>query len=592
MRRMLSIILCLSFLSCAGPRNPYSNQEITVNELKYHVGFLASDSLQGRGSGTEGNNIAAEYLEKEIQSYGLKPAGVGGTYFQPFDVVTGLEAGTTTALRVADHSFEVNKDYRPLGMAADTSAQSDVVLIGYGISAPDLKYDDYADADVNGKIVAVLRYSPDGDNPHSKFYDYAPIRRKVGLAAEKGAAGVLIVTGPVDGDDELMKLESDMARSDYGIPAASVLRQAVCEILGIQEDALKRYQETLNRTKKPESIYGNNKTFLQTEVIVNKARTQNVLGLLPGTDPKLRDEIVVIGAHFDHLGMGGANSLYIGPPAIHNGADDNASGTSAILELAQKLSKSPLKRSVLFAGFSGEEMGLLGSKYFVEHPTVDTSKIAVMFNFDMVGRLTDSNLIVHGSGTSPDFKSMMEELNRDYHFNLTLKEDGNGPSDFASFYQIDKPVLAFFTNLHSDYHRPSDDADKINYEGEREVVNYAYEAIVRVGNAEVRPAFVKVASSADRPMRGFRATLGIIPSYADNSEGLKIDGVSPGKAADMAGMKKGDLIVRFGGKVIKNVYDYTYALGEYKAGDKVEVTVIRDGKEVKLEAILQKSSRP
>ena len=246
----------------------------------------------------------------------------------------------------------------------------------------------------------------------------------------------------------------------------------------------------------------------------------------------------------------------------------------------------------MFIGFTGEEMGLVGSKYFAEHPTADLKQAVTMFNFDMVGRLKENQLIIHGMGTSPGFTQMINDLNKTYNFALTLKQDGNGPSDFATFYQKDMPVIAYFTNLHSDYHKPSDDADKINLEGEERIVKMAYEMITAIANADKRPEFTKVKGESDRPMTGFRATLGIVPNYADDSDGLKIDDVNPGQAAEKAGVKKGDILVKFGTKTIKNVYDYTYALGEYKAGDKVEIIVKREGKEIKLEAVLQKSRRP
>lgn len=579
-------------LSCNSKRNEFSNAEITQAEIKYHVEFLASDSLKGRASGEEGNNIAARYVADEFKNYGLRPAGDKNKYFQMFDVVTGLKAGEKNELTSGNKKFELEKDFRPLAFSADNMTEGAVVFAGYGISAADLKYDDYEKVDVKDKIVLILRYTPEGDNPHSSFNNHAPLRKKVGLAAEKGAKGVLIATGFEDGEDELVKLQYEIGHSNYGIPAMSISRAAAQGILGYSEQQFRELQKKINSTKKPNSFETKTTIQLSSEVNIERSKTQNVLAMLEGTDPELKKEYIIIGAHFDHLGMGGSNSMYRGEPAIHNGADDNASGTTALLELAQKLSAQKLKRSLLFVGFTGEELGLIGSKYFVDHPTIDLKQAVTMFNFDMIGRLNENQLIIHGMGTSPNFTQMINDLNKTYNFKLTFKQDGNGPSDFATFYQKDIPVIAYFTNLHQDYHKPSDDADKINFEGEERITKMAYETIVAIATTDTRPIFTKAKGESDRPMTGFRATLGIVPNYADEADGLKIDDVNPGQAADQAGIKKDDVLVKFGSKTIKNVYDYTYALGEYKAGDKVEIVVKREGKEVKLQAVLQKSKRP
>lgn len=589
--RLLFLAVVLS-LSCNAKRNEFSNPEITQAEIKYHVEFLASDSLKGRAPGSEGNNIAAKYIQDEFKSYGLKPLGEDKKYFQQFEIVTGLKAGEKNELIFGDKKFEAGKDFRPLAYSADTVAEGEVVFAGYGISASDNKYDDYEKINVKDKIVLILRYSPEGDNPHGNYYKHAPLRKKVGLAAEKGAKGLLIATGYEDGEDELVRLEYEIGHGNYGIPVMSINRNTAMDILGYTEPQFRELQKKINSSKKPNSFETKSIVRMNSQVIVERAKTQNVIGWHEGTDPELKKEFIIVGAHFDHLGMGGSNSMYRGEPAIHNGADDNASGTTAMLELAQKLSTQKLKRSLLFIGFTAEEMGLVGSKYFAEHPTADLKQAVTMFNFDMVGRLKENQLIIHGMGTSPGFTQMMNDLNKSYNFTLTLKQDGNGPSDFATFYQKDMPVIAYFTNLHSDYHKPSDDADKINLEGEERIAKMAFETITAIANADKRPEFTKVKGESDRPMTGFRATLGIVPNYADDSEGLKIDDVNPGQAAEKAGVKKGDILVKFGTKTIKNVYDYTYALGEYKAGDKVELIVKRDGKEIKLEAVLQKSRRP
>lgn len=594
MTKMIWFLAGLALAGCQTIRNPWSNPDITREEIRYHIGILASDSLEGRLPGTPGIEMAADYIRKEFMSYGLKPRGDRGSYDQAFDIVAGLTADETNSLKSGELSFALKEDFLPLNCSADTSVSAGVIFAGYGITAQELNYDDYAGLDAKGKIVVMLRYSPDGDTPHSGFYRHASVRRKVALAAEHGAIGVLIVTGPGDGEDELISLLYDNTVSDYGLPAMTISRKTALAILGWKDDQLAARQDGINRSKKPASTATTAVVDMVAKVTVVRKTAWNIIGFLEGSDRTLRDEVIVLGAHYDHLGMGGSNSMYRGAPAIHNGADDNASGTSALLELAQRLAalRDSLKRSYLFIAFSAEEMGTLGSKYFMEHPTVDSARLITMFNFDMVGRLRDGNLVIHGTGTSPHFESYLKDANAPYNLNLSLLKDGNGPSDFAEFYRKNIPVIAFFTDVHEDYHKPSDDAERINVEGEEQITRMALDVIRRLDGDSVRPEFTRVKGDSTRAMGGFRATLGIVPGYASSEEGLKVDDVNPGQAGDKAGIKKGDVIIKFGPRTIKNVYDYTYALGDFKPGDEVEVVVRREGREVTLKAVLQRSRRP
>jgi len=583
---LLSLVL---WASCVQRHSDF-NDEITVPELKHHIEFLASDRLKGRASGSDENNIAAHYLEEELRSFGVEPKGEYGKYLQEFEVVTALKPGNS-ALSANEKPFQLDSSFRPMAFSKDTTVEGELLLTGYGISAPDLEYDDFKNLDVKGKIILVLRGSPDGDSPHSKFSSHAPLRRKAAVAVEKGAKGILFVAA-TDDEDDLIPLKYEYTLSRYEIPAISITRKAALAMTGMTNDQLLDYQKQLDERKNPLAKVAAS-IKIQSQVIVERKNTANVIGWIEGSDQNLKNEFVVIGAHFDHLGMGGEGSLYKGAPAIHNGADDNASGTAAILELAQKLAsvKSKLKRSILVIGFSGEEMGLLGSKYFVEHPTIDLKSITTMLNFDMVGRLKENQLIIQGMGTAPGFRDLVNKANGTSQLALQLQDDGNGPSDFATFYQKDIPVISYFTNLHEDYHKPTDDADKINYEGEEKIARMAFDVIMDLSTEEHRPVFTKVKGDSTKSPMGFRVSLGIIPNYADNSEGLKVDGVNPGGAGEKAGLQKGDIIVKMGSRAIKNIYDYTYALGELKAGDKVEVIVKRDGKEIKLTALMQKSKR-
>lgn len=576
-------------LSCSAGRNRYANHDITVDELKYHVQFLASDSLKGRASGSEGNDMAAKYVAEEFESYGLLPKGNEGSYYQAFEVVAQVKAGENNLLSVGGQTFVLGKDFQPLVFSMDTAAEAQVMSVGYGITTED--YNDYKGVDVAGKIVLIMRGSPDADNPHSKFYHESATRRKAAVAAGKGAAGLLIYSTTED-EDELIPLNYDNTSSNYGIPVFSIRRNIALQLLGMNSEKFAGYQNRLN-AKSPFTFITQSTVKMRSEVEFIRKKTNNVLGYLEGSDANLKNEIVVVGAHFDHLGLGGGTSLYRGEPSVHNGADDNASGTAAILEIAQKLihEKKSIRLSVLFIGFSGEEMGLLGSKYFVERPTVDLKSIAAMFNFDMVGRLRDKKLIINGVGTSPKFRDLVTSSVDTSRIDPVLKDDGNGPSDYAEFYRKDIPVIAFFTNTHEDYHKPTDDADKINYDGQAAIAALGYRLITQITGDSVRPVFTKTQSTESRGGMGFKVSLGIVPNYADEGDGLKVDGVNPGGAGDKAGILKGDVIIKFGDRVIKNVYDYTYALGELKAGDKVDIVIKRNGQEMKLQAVMQKSKR-
>ncbi len=588
------LILIWIGTSCRTGRNPYSNREITKEELGYHVAYLASDTLRGRLAGSPEADRAADYIAGELEAYGFAPMGEDGSFFQPFEIVTELRTGKSSSLTVAGSALDPGKDFVLLSSSSDTTAGGQAVFVGYGIDAPALKYDDYANVDVNGRIVLVLRSTPEGDNPHSAFYSHAPIRRKVGTAASKGAKGILVFSGKELRDEELVPLTYDNTLSNYGIPAMSVSRSVAMSILGLSsETELDRLEDELRTTKRAHSRATDSKVELRSDLEVVRRTTRNVIGFLPGADPVLKEEVIVIGAHYDHLGMGGSNSMYRGEPAIHNGADDNASGVSTLLEIAQKLSteKENLRRSVLAVAFSAEEMGTLGSRCFLDHPTLELKRMVTMVNFDMVGRMKEDKLVVHGTGTSPGFTDMLTRANEPYGLKLTMLKDGNGPSDFSEFYRKDMPVIAFFTDIHEDYHKPTDDADKINLDGQWKISQLARNVIMGLTSDSVKPAFTRVKGDSMQTPRGFSATLGIVPGYASSEDGLKVDDVNPGQAADLAGIRKGDLIVRFGSKVVKNVYDYTYALGDYRPGDKVKVVVRRDGQEVTLEATLQRSKR-
>lgn len=587
MKTRLIRILIVS-AGCITVSAAQGNPDITADELRTHVQFLASDKLEGRGTGTAGERLASEYLVRNFKRIGLKEIGNNG-YLQKFDYTSGVKLGDRNSAAVysgaSKKSLEVNTDFRPMGFSLSGSYDGEVVFAGYGISLPDKEYDDYAGIDVKGKAVIILRNHPEGDNPHSEFGIGAALRYKTAKAREKGAQVVIFVTGPADDErDMLASLSYDQSMGDAGILAVTLTRNAAAELLGPHSVA--SLQKAINESKKPNSFpLPGKRLSLSTEVLKVQTQGTNVLGFLEGADEQLRKEVVIIGAHYDHLGMGGTGSLTPDTVAIHNGADDNASGTAGLLELAEFLSnrKAELRRTVLFIAFSGEERGLLGSAYYVKNPLLPLDQSVAMLNMDMIGRLNKRKLIVYGIGTSPGFEQLIASHNADSTFDIRLVKDGFGPSDHSSFYGGGIPVFHFFTDLHSDYHKPSDDWEKINYEGMTTILNLVASVALDINRSAERPAYVRVEAPRQPAASGqgrARSYTGTIPDFGEQVEGMKISGVTDGSPAALAGLQGGDVVVKFGKIEIKNLYDYTFALGEYKPGDEVEV-IVKRGAETK-----------
>ena len=601
--KQLSAILLLIFLPALTTLGQTSSPAITAEEIKEHIKYLASDELEGRLTGTEGNRMAARYIAGLMKQYGLAPAGDSGTYFQSFDFVSSVKLGGNNACVVerkpdegGKQELKVDTDFRPLGFTSNASVSGPVAFAGYGISAPDSKYDDYKDLDVNGKIVLVLRYGPDGNDMHSDLNKYTSLRNKTRTAREKGASAIIMVTGPLDNpDDDLIKLSYDQSFASSGLPAVSLKRAVFERTFRAMGKDFKSLQEEMKKDRQPKTFDLSGVTItLTTDVEFVHGRSANVVGYLEGNDAKLRDEAIVLGAHFDHLGYGGPGSGSLVPDVheIHNGADDNASGSAALLELEQAFAShaKELKRTLVFTAFSGEELGTLGSSYYVNHPFFPLEKTIAMVNMDMVGRLRNKDLTVYGTGTSPVWNGMLARYDADSTFTLKLIPDGIGPSDHSQFYGKDIPVLFFFTGTHDDYHKPSDDWDKINYPGEQKVTQYVYNIVEELDSDPARPQFARTASTttSSGDSRGFNVTLGIVPDYGEGKDGLKIGSIRPGGPAEKAGLKAGDLIVMMAGKKVLNIYDYMGILGELKSGQLVDVEVVRDGKQVKAQATMQK----
>jgi aminopeptidase YwaD len=598
---MTRFLLSLAVASVAlqGPASSYSAAENPDAErVRADVARLASDEWQGRRAGTQGADQAADWLAAEFRRIGLRPAGDGATYFQKFSFIDGVTLGSGNRLSTAGDSgrrdWVPGTDFRPLAFSSPGQVRGAVVFAGYGIVAKDLDYDDYAGVDAKDKVVLVLRYGPGGDDTLSKWAAFTALRMKVSVARDHGAKAVLVVTGPGtrEAADALVPLRSDAALADAGIPAFSVLRGVAEALFAGAGTTLEAAQARIDATSRPAPLaLADVRVEATADLTPRRSETRNVIGILGSGEA----EALVVGAHYDHLGLGMTGSLEPQPDGkIHHGADDNASGVAGLLELARRFQGRPTpRRSLIFVAFGAEEEGTLGSSHFVKAPPLPFDRIAAMFNMDMIGRLRADTLDLHGVGTSPAWKPLVEEANRGVGLKLRFHEGGFGPSDHSPFYAAKKPVLFAFTGSHSDYHRPSDTAEKIDAAGILKVVGLLGPIIAAVADAPAPPAFSQVKAEQEQGAgtpRGFRVWVGGIPDYSEEGIGVKFSGVSPGSPAEKAGIQAGDVLVRFGPKEIRNIYDYTYALGEHKAGEAIVIEVRRGGQAVKLELIL--GSRP
>lgn len=566
--------------------------DISVQELKKSIGFLASDSLKGRQPGTPEITVAANYIQAQFKNAGLKMAKDNG--YQDFELVTGASLGKDNKLFFNGQYGIVGKDFTPLAFTKNTFLFSKMSFVGYGLSikTDSLKWDDYKGIDVNGRWVIILRGHPELSITESRFNEFADERSKVLLATDKGAAGVIFVTPlEMDKSDELMPLNYDKSPAIAGIPVVNITRRMMDTIINNdKKQSIAELEATINKTKKSNSFQLFEKLLIKTNIRINKQLTQNIYGILEGSDVKLKNEYIVMGAHYDHLGMGGPGSGSRMPDtiAIHNGADDNASGVAGLIEIAQKLAseKDKLKRSVIFVAFSAEEMGLLGSKSFVKNLPVSNNQIKGMVNLDMIGRLQtkDSYILISGTGTSVESESILNDLGKNTEIPLKYSPEGYGASDQASFYAVNVPVFFLTTGAHEDYHTPFDDADRINYEGEKQVLDFAYLLAKNLINRDKSLTFKEAGPKATGGYRGgLKVTLGIMPDFAaQNDNGLRADMVRKDGPAFKAGMLKGDIIVAIDGKPVKNVYEYMSRLKQLQKGQLISVDVMRNGKKIVL----------
>ncbi len=604
------------------PTSPSSASFVSPAEvrIKNDVSFLAHDDQEGRSPGSKGIEAAADYIANQFQELGLKTAPGADGYFQKFEITGQPRLGESLDLIVQGPNDETLKgvsktDFSALAIGVSGATESaPIVFAGYGITAEKLDYDDYAGHDVKGKVVLIIRREPQQNDEKSPFdgkktSDFATFRHKATNAFQHGASMILVVNdlaGLGTEKDSLLSLGSAGSDTITKLPIVQLSRDFTDRILKVAgEPSLTELEQQIDQDLKPRTreLKG---VSLSSRITIDRPsiETKNVVGVLEGSGPNAA-ETVVVGGHYDHLGRGGlmSGSLAFLSSDIHNGADDNASGTAMVLEIARRLAarRDPLPRRVVFIAFSGEERGLLGSQHYVDHPLFPLDSTVMMVNFDMVGRLNDKNeLTMIGTGTSPNSGVVVDALGQGA--GLTIKTvsgmtDGFGGSDHQSFYAKNIPVLFAFTGIHTDYHRPSDDSERINYAGMARIADYMELLLLDVARRPQRPEFTRLAATkrtgtaSQSASTGMSVTLGVMPDYADEAKaGLKLSDVREGGPAAKAGIKGGDSIIGIGGKPIGTIYDYMESLGRYKPGDTVEVVVNRDGKEVKIAVELGKSN--
>ncbi len=664
----LALLAALCGIAVAADKNASKDHAAVEARLAADAKYLASDELEGRGIGTKGLDLAADYIAEQFVQAGLKTDLFEGSPFQAFTVTTSTEMGKENRVTLIGPSgkdgeqpvrieLKPGKDFAPMSASGSGVFDLPLVFVGYGITAEEKGYDDYAGIDVEGKAVVILRHEPQQNDPESAFDGkrnsaHAPFERKISNAYQHGAAAVIFCTDEVELRRNLQmryqrwrvalkKLAAVSEKIEKNSQATATpdleqiqeqrewIRKRTAEIQQCSEQLGEPYDPVLpfgstgpgaardfpvvhcRRQPLDKAIHAALDTGLASlerkidekpepqsrelqgwrvtgriDVTRKSVEVKNVIGVLPGKGP-LAEETVVVGAHYDHLGYGGRGSLEPQKRAVHNGADDNASGVAVVIEVARRLADRPEgpRRRVVFVAFTGEERGLLGSAHYVRHPLFPLESTVAMINLDMVGRLRDGKLIVTGTGTAKGFGGLVDELSREDGLKLVKRPGGFGPSDQASFYAKKIPVLHFFTGTHKDYHRPSDDFELLRVPGMRQIADLVADLAGELATCEPQPEYVAVKVPSIRN-DGQRPYLGTMPDFGSQKSGYAINGVADGGPAAEAGLLGGDCIVRFGDRKIGSLVDIDAALRKYQAGDRVKVVVIRGEEEMTFEVTL------
>jgi hypothetical protein len=588
---LVAAALCLANVASVSPQ-----------QYLEHVKHLASPELRGRGTGMPELDKAAEYIAAQFRSFGLRPPD-GQDYRQAFNVTTNARLGRDNRLAYFDNGrrtgLRMREDFIPLNFSARGKIEGQMVFAGYGITAPEYGYDDYAGLDVKDKIVLVLRHEPQEYDEKSVFAgriytEHSQLFSKASNAKMRGARGVVLVMDRANhrGDeDRLEAFSGAVGPADAGIPFVQVKAAVAERWFAAAGKKLEELQEQIDKDLKPRPFAFPASLRLEGNLDLERAvkRVDNVLGYLPGET----DEYVVLGAHYDHLGLGEQFSMAPSQAGtVHPGADDNASGVAGVIELARWFASRPKpKRGILFMAFAAEELGLLGSSHYVKNPALPLDKAVAMLNLDMIGRIKDGKAFIGGSGTGTTLKALLDEVAPRHDLKIDYSEVGGyGSSDHTSFTTRQVPVLFFFSGLHADYHKPSDTWDKIEAGEAAKLLGLISDAMVRLIEAPGRPEFVKAAPPAGAGAAGggpgYGAWFGSIPDFAETGKGVRFADVREGSPAALAGLKAGDLLVEFDGKPIENLYDFTYALRQRKPGEEVAVKVMRAGQAVEAKVTL------
>ena len=585
MKKLIFAVLALS--TVAAPA-------LAQQRTRPHVTALASDRYEGRQAGSLGEQRAANYISTQLRRLGVQPLPGRRALLVPFEFTGGSRDGgssITVGEGVRGAQVRGARDVQAFSFSDDATVQGEAVFAGYGIVVPESQnfgYDSYATLDVKDKIVVVLRYFPEDADQQTRaiLARYSDLRYKAQAARQRGAKALLVITGPRSPNaGTTIPMTFDTALAGSGIPAASVSGAVAEALFSGAARALPAIQQELDSANPHVAGFTLPRPVsLTTKVERVKQTGRNVIGYLPATVSVTASEKpwVLAGAHYDHLGRGTQGTSLASKEeahGIHYGADDNASGTAAVIALAEALAKQPRRRNIIFALWSAEEIGLVGSAAFAAAAPIPMNQLAAALNFDMVGRMQNNKLVAQATGTSDAWPRILERANVAAGFDLTVQPDPYQPTDIATFNTASVPSLSFTTGSHADYHKPSDTADKIAYEDLDRIVTFAAAIVTAVGGLEQAPAFTKVDQPTSRggSIAGVRVTTGTIPDYTSDAKGLLLGGVIGGGPAEKAGLAKGDIIVELAGQTIANIYDYTYALELLKVDVTVKVVFMRGG---------------
>jgi aminopeptidase YwaD len=572
-----------------------------------HIKFLASPELKGRATGSPELEKAAKYITDQFRADGLQPPAGSSGFQQAFPVTTSAELGRANKFEVSagadSQDLELNKDFVPFNFSSSGRVSAAAVFAGYGITAPEYNYDDYSGLDVKGKIVIVIAHEPQENDAKSvfdgkAFTDHAQFYSKAANARSHGAKGVVLVRDLVNHKQDREELEPfgrTSGPADAGIPFVQVREDVAQQWFRASGKDLREIESAIDSDLKPRSFPLNGVEIREYVDVERAVKTvHNVAGYLPGQT----DEYVIIGAHYDHLGLGGQFSMAPSlTGTVHPGADDNASGTAGVIELARyfsaqfKASQTKPKRGILFMTFAGEELGLLGSGYYANHPELPLSKAVAMINLDMIGRARDNKIYIGGAGSGSTLRATLDSLTPQRKLKVDYSDNSSSSSsDHTSFSAKQVPVLFFFSGLHGDYHKPGDTWDKIDSASAVEVLQLVADVASRLESDPDRPKFVRVidknnphsgdVSGISSSGGGYGPNFGSIPDFAEPPTGVRFADVKEGSPAALAGLKAGDILIRFGERDIKNLYDFTYALRARKPGDEVAVQVLRNDKPI------------